>query len=68
MKSAFGMLAALLLCLASAPAAPGPRTAKHVAAAEQAFLDYLDASGAVGFLESGKVDRFEGQSYRQFPQ
>ncbi len=61
MKSAFGMLAALLLCLASAPAAPGPQPAKHVAAAEQAFLDYLDARGAVGFLESGKVDRFEGQ-------
>ena len=35
--------------------------ASRVAATELAFLDYLDAVGGVGFIESGKVDRFDGR-------
>ena len=32
-----------------------------IAAAELSFLDFLDAGGALAFIESGKVDRFEGR-------
>jgi hypothetical protein len=61
MKAATGTLAALLLCLATAAAAPGPRETARMAAAELAFLDYLDARGAVGYVASGGVDRYQGQ-------
>jgi hypothetical protein len=56
----------LLTAWTTAPAAlPSPEAlsppATRVAATEQAFLDYLDAVGGVAFIESGKVDRFEGR-------
>jgi hypothetical protein len=56
------LLAACTTALAAlpSPAAPLPPAAQ-VAAAELAFLDYLDAVSTVAFIESGKVDRFEGR-------
>lgn len=44
--------------LAGAAALAGASDARHVAATEQAFLEYLDAAGAVAFIESGMVDRY----------
>ena len=44
------------LVAAALPAAAADRS---LAAAEQAFLDYLDANSAMGFIESGAVERFE---------
>jgi hypothetical protein len=35
--------------------------AGRLGAAEQAFLDYLDATGAVAYVESGAVDEFSGR-------
>lgn len=53
MKSA-AMTAALLAAIAwPAGAADLP-----LAGAEQAFLDFLDASGAIAYIESGAADRF----------
>ena len=54
-------LAALLLSLASAAVLAGAPDERRVAAAERAFLDFLDAAGAVGYVGSGKLDRFEGK-------
>lgn len=34
--------------------------AQPLATAEQSFLDYLDATGAIAFIESGATVRFEG--------
>ena len=55
------VLATLACCvlvpLAGAQPVPGPA----VAQAETAFLDYLDALGAVGYIESGGVQTFTGQ-------
>jgi len=45
-------LAALLLSLASAAVLAGAPDERRVAAAERAFLDYLDAAGAVGYIAS----------------
>ena len=46
---------ALTAARADAPPNPG------VAAAESAFLDYLDAAGAVGYIESGGARSFSGK-------
>ena len=61
MPPAIRLLIALLWILASAPAPADPPDTGRFAAAEQAFLDYLDAVGAAGHLESGAVDRYEGR-------
>jgi hypothetical protein len=42
--------------------------ARRFAAAEQEFLDYLDAVSAIGHLESGAVDRFEGRGLEDWTQ
>lgn len=59
-------LATLLLCLlvplSSAHGAP----AREVAAAEAAFLDYLDALGAAGFIESGGTAVHGGKGLAQW--
>jgi hypothetical protein len=41
-----------------AAALPAGAADRSLAAAEQAFLDYLDASSAVSYIESGAADRF----------
>ena len=54
----------VLLRLGAASSADGGRAPSAngtVAAAESAFLDYLDAVGAVGFIESGGAKSFDGQ-------
>ena len=52
-------LGVLVLALfATATHAVGPENRK-VVDAEHAFLDYMDAVGAVGYLESGGTERFE---------
>ncbi len=55
----FAVVAGSLLAApvhAADPPAPPP-----VARAESAFLDYLDAVGAVGYLESGGAARYDGR-------
>ena len=62
MKRFPGSPVALVLLLGlSLLARPAGADAGRLAATEQAFLDYLDASGAVSYLESGAVDRFQGK-------
>jgi hypothetical protein len=51
-------IAALLAALVTA-ALPAAAADQSLAAAERAFLDYLDASGVASYLESGAADRFE---------
>jgi hypothetical protein len=50
---------ALLLAGLAAAALPATAADRSLAGAEQAFLDYLDASGAASYIESGAADRFE---------
>ena len=52
------VLLALGAAFSAAPADTLPQVT--VATAESAFLDYLDAVGAVGFIESGGVRSFGG--------
>jgi hypothetical protein len=54
--------AAVLVALVAA-ALPAAAADRSLAAAEQAFLDYLDARSAVGYIESGAVDRFEQRDH-----
>jgi hypothetical protein len=49
-----------LLCLAGTAVLASTGATGALDAAEPAFLDYLDASSAVGFVESGKTGRYEG--------
>ena len=51
------------MCAALVAAAAWPAGAAEpsLAAAEQAFLDLLDAHGATAYIESGAVDRFDGR-------
>ena len=53
------VLLALGAVFSAAPADAPPQVA--VATAETAFLDYLDAVGAVGFIESGGAKSFGGR-------
>ncbi len=53
------VLLALGAAFSAAPAATPPDAT--VAAAESAFLDYLDAVGAVGYIESGGAKSFGGK-------
>jgi hypothetical protein len=53
------VLLALGAVFSAAPADTPPRVG--VATAESAFLDYLDAVGAVGFIESGGAKSFGGE-------
>ena len=55
------LLATCLAAVAAVSAVAAPSTASPVATTELAFLDYLDAVGGAAFIESGKVDRFEGR-------
>lgn len=50
-----------LLALAGAAALAGTPATRTLAAAEAAFLDFLDANSAVGFIESGMTTRYEGK-------
>jgi hypothetical protein len=50
-------LPGLLAAFGLASAAEGGR----LAAAERSFIDYLDANGAVAYIESGAVEAFEGR-------
>lgn len=61
MKPVTRWLAGWLPVLAGATALAGEPVPSAVAAAERSFLDLLDAGGAVAFIESGMVDRFEGR-------
>jgi hypothetical protein len=47
--------------LVAAVAWPAGAAQPSLAAAEQAFLDLLDAHGAAAYIESGAVDRFDGR-------
>ncbi len=51
----------LLLATCTTVLAASPLPASPVATTELAFLDYLDAVGGIAFIESGKVDRFDGR-------
>jgi Peptidase family M3 len=55
------VLAALLLCVIAPLAVARPAAAPDLAAAESAYLDYVDAIGAVGYLESGGAKAFKGK-------
>jgi hypothetical protein len=57
-------LPALLAAFGLAQAAEGGR----LAAAERSFLDYLDASGAVAYIESGAVEDFMGRGLADWQQ
>jgi hypothetical protein len=46
---------------AATPAATAAAAAHSMAATEQAILDYFDAVGAIGFIESGAVGSFESR-------
>ena len=76
-----GVLAVLLIALAggaiaadstssNAMAGGSPAgdasAAQRVAATESVFLDLLDAYGALGVVESGLVDRFQGRDRREW--
>ncbi len=41
-------------------------TAQNVSATEQAFLDLLDAQGALGVVDSGFAERFQGRDRQQW--
>jgi hypothetical protein len=56
-----------LLCLWLL-AGPAGADSGRLAATEQAFLDYLDANGAVAYIESGAVDRFQGRGLAAWKQ
>jgi hypothetical protein len=66
MRYATLSLVGMLIALVGTVAFAGPPEAGRIAAAEGAFLDYLDANGAVAFIESGKVDRFEGKGLAEW--
>jgi hypothetical protein len=68
MKPLTRWLSGWLLGLASAAALAGTPVSRPLSAAEQSFLEYLDARGAVAFIESGKTDRFEGRNLRTWKQ
>ncbi len=51
----------LLMAVAGGTALADGTVDPGVARAEQSFLDDLDAGGAVAYIESGAVERFEGQ-------
>ena len=55
------VLAMLLLCVLAPLAIARPAPAPGLAAAESAYLDYLDAIGAVGYLESGGAKALQGK-------
>jgi hypothetical protein len=59
MRYAALSLVGLLTGLVGTIALAGPQQAGPVTDAEEAFLEFLDANGAVALIESGKVDRFE---------
>jgi hypothetical protein len=66
-RSCAGLLAtwcgAVLLCVACGTAwSATERGNLSLAATEQAFIDYLDAVGAVGYIESGGTTRFASRS------
>jgi hypothetical protein len=54
------VLAALACCVLAPPAGAQPVPGPAVASAETAFLDYLDALGAVGYIESGGTQTVAG--------
>lgn len=69
MKAHLRCITAGMLAFAGAPALAGetagesivPPIARPLATAEQSFLEYLDAAGAIAFIESGATGRFDGQ-------
>jgi hypothetical protein len=61
MRRVAGWLPVWLLGLAATAAPAAAPDGGPLAAAELSFLDYLDAVGAVGYIESGAVERFEGE-------
>ena len=54
-------LALIVLLLAGSTALADTSERHPLAGPELAFLDYLDAVGAVGFIESGGTDRYEAK-------
>ncbi len=69
MKRFPGFPVALVLLLGfSLLARPAGADGGRLAATEQAFLDYLDANGAVAYIESGAVDRFQGRDLAAWQQ
>ena len=54
-------LAVLLVCVFAPLAGTHAAAAREVATAEAAFLDYLDALGAAGYIESGGTRAYGGK-------
>jgi hypothetical protein len=50
-----------VLCLAGSTVFADTTGSRQVDTAELAVLDYLDAVGAVGYIESGGADRYQGK-------
>jgi hypothetical protein len=61
-------LAALFLCLAATASPAEEKDVAAVASAESAFLDYLDAMGAAGFIEAGSVQNYAGKDLAAWQQ
>ncbi|HEX9206857.1 MAG TPA: hypothetical protein VF851_01385 [Steroidobacteraceae bacterium] len=64
-------LAGPVLVLAGTPGlavTPGTPVTHPTAAAEESFLDYLDAGGAIALIESGMTDRFAGRDLAAWQQ
>ena len=64
MRAPLRWITAGMAAIASAAALAGEPVAQPIrqplAAAELSFLDYLDAAGAIAFIESGATVRFDG--------
>jgi len=68
MKAFASWLCGCLLCLTGTTVLANTRATDALDAAEPAFLDYLDASSAVGFIESGRMGRYEGMDLADWSQ
>jgi hypothetical protein len=60
---ALAALAATSLAAAAAAAATGE---SHIAAAERAFIEFLDTRDALAFVESGAASQFQGRGHAQW--